>query len=599
MDKLTVNILYNKANTFGLQDDIAVISRVLKAVEGSIGQSICAPNLMDMREPHTHCDIQIHLEIPVYSAIPWAHTNLMLVNPEQWSFAFDAYLPAFDALLFRDSASSSAFIEAFPLLKDSVFFLPWCTSWLKQHLGRLPAFDKRRAEFVCFVASSLSKYEYLKAVLPHWLRSDPPLTVYTTRNDFAEKLRSINPVVTVICANLSEEEREVLMMTYHGHLICSQGEAFGYAAAHAEAAGSFAVMNALPIFTEMYQTDVAWLSNEYTPSDKVRYSLARPTANIRVELDKAFEQFMKINRKDVYRSRQGKVMLRCAKLCAAATPLFKQLQQLVKDRRPKKSVYHYPPILHPEDCPDITVVTPTYHRKDIIDIAFHNILATDYPHKKIEWIIIEDNERASQLASEKIINFQVQVPQIKMKYIPIEGRMTIGEKRNYAIKEATADIILFMDDDDHYPSTSFRRRVAWLTKGRRRGVVDAQIACCTTLALYDLLKGTSAINVPPLDIPFSQRISEATLTFFKSAWMERPFPAVSLAEGEGWIVGRECDVIEIPPQQIIVAFTHGQNQSTRSVPIDTKPSCFWGFPKEYLLFIHKLVGVTVEEEKKD
>jgi hypothetical protein len=353
----------------------------------------------------------------------------------------------------------------------------------------------------------------------------------------------------------------------------------------------------------MYQTGnpdggVAWLSNEYTHSEKVRYALAKPTSNIRSELDRAFEQFNTVDRKDVHRARQNKVMLRFAKLCSAATPLFKQLQKLVLQRRPKKGVFHYPPILHPEDCPPISIVTPTYHRAHMIDIAFHNMLATDYPHNKIEWIIIEDNETSSQLASEKIINFQVQVPQIKMKYIPIEGRMTIGEKRNYAIEQATADIILFMDDDDHYPSTSFRRRVAWLTKGRRLGVVDAQIACCTTLALYDLLKGTSAINVPPLDIPFSQRISEATLTFFKSAWMERKFPSVSLAEGEGWIVGRECEVIEMPPQQIIVAFSHGKNQSTRMIPLDTKPSCFWGFPKEYLIFIHKLVGVTVEEEKK-
>jgi hypothetical protein len=318
-----------------------------------------------------------------------------------------------------------------------------------------------------------------------------------------------------------------------------------------------------------------------------------------LELDSAFEQFHAVNKKDVYRVRQNRVMLRFAKLCSAATPLFKQLQELVGSRRPKKGVFHYPPILHPEDCPSISVVTPTYHRKHMIDIAFHNMLATDYPHNKIEWIVIEDNEKTSELASEKIINFQVQVPQIKMKYIPIEGRMTIGEKRNYAIEQATADIVLFMDDDDHYPSTSFRRRVAWLTMGRRRGVVDAQIACCTTLALYDLLKGTSAINVPPLDIPFSQRISEATLTFFKSAWMERKFLSVSLAEGEEWIAGRECNVIEMPPQQIIVAFSHGKNQSTRMIPLNAKPSCFWGFPKEYLVFIHKLVGVTVEEEMKD
>jgi glycosyltransferase involved in cell wall biosynthesis len=227
------------------------------------------------------------------------------------------------------------------------------------------------------------------------------------------------------------------------------------------------------------------------------------------------------------------------------------------------------------------------------------LLVTDYPKDKIEWVVIEDNEKTPHMAAEKIISFQIQVPDIKIKYMPIEGRMSIGEKRNHAIENASNDIILFMDDDDHYPETSFRRRVAWLTKGIKRGQQNANIACCTTLALYDLKRGISAVNVPPYDIPFAQRISEATLTFKKSAWVERKFPDISIAEGENWISGRENQVIEIPPQQIIVAFSHGNNQSSRRIPpTDQKPACFWGFPKEYLIFIHGLVDVEIEDGTK-
>jgi hypothetical protein len=54
---------------------------------------------------------------------------------------------------------------------------------------------------------------------------------------------------------------------------------------------------------------------------------------------------------------------------------------------------------------------------------------------------------------------------------------------------------------------------------------------------------------------------------------------------------------EIPPQQIIVAFSHGKNVSSRRVPYgaDVKPGCFWGFQKEFLVFIHGLAGVHVVE----
>jgi glycosyltransferase involved in cell wall biosynthesis len=211
----------------------------------------------------------------------------------------------------------------------------------------------------------------------------------------------------------------------------------------------------------------------------------------------------------------------------------------------------------------------------------------------IEWIVVEDNEDSTLMASEKIMNFQVNNPEIQVKYIPIQGRMTIGQKRNIGVEHCTNEIVLFMDDDDHYPVTSFRRRVAWLTK---RYADEYKIAFCTTIALYDLNRGVSAVNVPPYGLGLGKRISEATLTFRKSAWIERKFDDVSVAEGENWITGRESSCIELPPQQIIVAFSHGGNKSSRRIPpIDVKEvACFWGFPKEYLVFIHGLAGVEIE-----
>lgn len=268
------------------------------------------------------------------------------------------------------------------------------------------------------------------------------------------------------------------------------------------------------------------------------------------------------------------------------------------ERRPSNGVVHCPPILTVEDCSPISIVTPTYNRRNLVDIALHNLMATDYPAEKIEWVVVEDHEDSEKMASDRFMSFQMNNPKIRVKYIPIQGRMTIGQKRNIGVENASNEIVLFMDDDDHYPVTSLRRRVAWLLKGRRGGHEGGgKIAFCTTIALYDLQRGVSAVNVPPWNLPLGKRISEATLTFFKSAWEERKFAEVSVAEGESWIAGREFDCVEIPPQQVIVAFSHGGNASDRRVPpASTKEvACFWGFPKEYLVFIHKLAGVELEE----
>jgi hypothetical protein len=603
MAPLTVNILYNRTNTFGLTDDVSVIERLLKKAQDSIGQPIQKAKIVDIREPLSHCDIQFHLETPIFGAIPWGHTNVILINPEQWSYSYDSYVHAFDALLFRDPDSAAAFRADFEkkgIRSDHIHVIPWCASW-NNDIPACNGYDGFYNGFVCFLAGSSSKYEYLKKLIPHWRPSDPPLTIYTTRPDFVDELQQLGlpDNIRVICKDMDVIPRYRIMSSYKGHLICSQGEAYGYAAANAEVLGVFTIMNSLPVFQHTYQYNhgIAWLSNSYKPSEHVRYLLASPGDMIRQELEEAFRLFNINDFGQIRWVRQMKARERFSSTIFAFLPIIGRLQLLIQQRQSAKSVIHCPPILHAADCPPITIITPTYQRKKLIDIAFHNLLATDYPHEKIEWVVIEDNEHASQMASEKIVQFQVQAPSIQLKYIPIEGRMSIGEKRNIAIQHATHDIILFMDDDDHYPITSFRRRVAWLTKGTKCGETGkASIVCCTTLALYDLMKGTSAVNVPPFDIPFAQRISEATLAFRKSAWLERPFPHVSIAEGENWIEGRENQVIEIPPQQIIVAFSHGTNQSSRRIPpSNVAPSCFWGFPKEYLMFIHSLAGVQVEE----
>jgi hypothetical protein len=69
-----------------------------------------------------------------------------------------------------------------------------------------------------------------------------------------------------------------------------------------------------------------------------------------------------------------------------------------------------------------------------------------------------------------------------------------------------------------------------------------------------------------------------------------------MAEGEYFIKGRESEVLELPPQHIIVAMSHGKNVSSRRIPETPsgKPSCFWGFPEEFLKFLHGLVGVQLE-----
>jgi hypothetical protein len=191
-------------------------------------------------------------------------------------------------------------------------------------------------------------------------------------------------------------------------------------------------------------------------------------------------------------------------------------------------------------------------------------------------------------ASDKIAAFQQTTPDIEITYVPMTKKRSVGYKRNRAVKAAKHSICVNMDDDDVYPATSFRRRVSWLL-----AYPSVQVIGCTMIAMYDLQKGISAVNTPPWALKQCERISEASLCFWKSYAVDTPFPDQQQSEGEGFVPG-DSRFMEIPPQQILVALNHGTNTSGRVIAGRAQTGCFWGWDKEFITWLHGLVGVQVE-----
>lgn len=160
---------------------------------------------------------------------------------------------------------------------------------------------------------------------------------------------------------------------------------------------------------------------------------------------------------------------------------------------------------------------------------------------------------------------------------------TVGAKRNMAVRAASADVEIFvsMDDDDQYPPDSVARRVLWLNRP------STDIVYCASLPMYDTTRYISAMNVPPLMLSPAERVSEATLAFRRATWVAKPFPEVSVAEGEGFLTGREGVSVEIPCYGVIVSFIHNGNTSSRRIPADQEANgCHYGFSDEYFKYIH-------------
>ena len=195
-----------------------------------------------------------------------------------------------------------------------------------------------------------------------------------------------------------------------------------------------------------------------------------------------------------------------------------------------------------EELPHVSLVTITYNRAKIFKNALRNFYNTEYPEDKLEWIIVDDSE------NDELSGIIPNDPRIK--YYHITEHLTVGKKRNIAIEKTSTDYIIFMDDDDYYPSCSVYSRVKTLLSYPNFDLVGTN-----ELIMHDMFSGQSAIVKGN-----STYISEASMGFKKSFWMQRKFPEDSLmGEGSIFCKDRYNKIIVIPSFFIIFALTHGNN----------------------------------------
>jgi hypothetical protein len=97
------------------------------------------------------------------------------------------------------------------------------------------------------------------------------------------------------------------------------------------------------------------------------------------------------------------------------------------------------------------------------------------------------------------------------------------------------------------------------------------------------------MNAPPLNLPMSQRVSEATLTFTRSFWEARNFDNVQIAEGDAFIRGREHMCRELSPQEVIVSLVHSTNTSSRKIPDFKEPNgSHFGFNEKLFTMVSEI-----------
>ena len=202
-----------------------------------------------------------------------------------------------------------------------------------------------------------------------------------------------------------------------------------------------------------------------------------------------------------------------------------------------------------EDFPSVSVITPTYNRKYLFDLSIRNFTHTDYPTDKIEWIIIDDSEEE---------NLKDILPKSKnIKYLKLNEKKTIGEKRNIGIENSKNEIIVCMDDDDYYPPMSVKKRVASLIH------LNKNLVGCSGLGLLEVNKIISVVSYSSYLEEYYKRFFESTLAFKKSFWEKHKFLDKNKNECEPLIKNNLLEIEDIHWNEVLVSLHHYKNTNNR------------------------------------
>lgn len=235
---------------------------------------------------------------------------------------------------------------------------------------------------------------------------------------------------------------------------------------------------------------------------------------------------------------------------------FAKPEHIIKD---KQYIMKLPDIPD-EQLPYVSIVTPTYKRRQFFSLPIFCFKNFIYPKNKIEWIIAEEiHQNEDQSSSvEDMVQFDNRIKYFK-SIIPINDKpLPIGAKRNLTVEHASHDIIIHMDDDDYYPPESILARVKLLVKYKEHiGMIGS-----STIGAYNMIEQKSKMLSDG-----TLSIGEASMAYYKSFWEQQKFTNThTKGEYRGIIDGRFNQILDVPYYFILHALNHNQNMTLSKRP---------------------------------
>ena len=561
---MRVNIIGGAPNT-GIAHDMRILHGM---IVHALGNDVSVQHVPHFHPSCGEAELNFFIEVINPALFPYAAKNIWIPNPE-WTYkTWEPYLYMVDEVwvktldavkIFGDIGIAARYVgwtsadKVFPDTKDyTKAIVP-----IGKNIWRNPK-------------PLIQAYMRIKALkeLPGFYEKLPHVTMV-----YQIKLPEVPEVVkdkfTCITERMTDNDYDALLHE-SGLAIClSAAEGFGHAVNEAMSAGCNLLLSPIEPFRELSREALWTGTSKIIPHPQCLGNLEDVNVDSVVEClalyvastPEARVRITNQNRKQ-YEDRHSLFV----ETMKEALGRFKDIPEFtLKDCLPKE-----------EDLPPISVITLTRDRRVFFPLAKYCMVAQTYPEDKIEWVIVDDGK-------DQIKNLVTDLPNVT--YILLDEPLTIGAKRNLAISKAKHDILVMLDDDDVYPNNSLISRVAHMLAEPKKECLFSTVIPC-----YEIHETKSYMNVPPMTLPMSQRVSEATLCFTRKFWETRGFPDQQIAEADAFIRGREQMCRELSPQDVIVSLVHKKNTSARKPPTMEANGSHYGFSDELFTLISEIAG---------
>jgi hypothetical protein len=554
--------------------DFEVIHFMVKKIKGNIELAMQPVNAYKIEKKAT---INFFINCANYNFFKDAKLNIALIDHTIITKNVLEYLPLFDYVIVKDNYSKSileSYTNKFTTKPNYV-----CFGWGSPSITEFTS-NKNFDKVLMYIPSL--RDDIFNRIIDAWKPEYPTLEIVG-----GERIRNKREANNInFNDNITNEGFHKLFNEIGFHLIPEKYNGFSHFVNQCKQVGAVPICLDTSSNKEIVNSEVGYLipCKRAKVKNKSLLDNIGPTLSLNIDsitntLDMVFSknvlnhQLMSKNNITDYNKYYNKF-----------SALFKDtFDNIVKRAReiPKPATIK----LSDSDLPSVSIITPTFNRPEFFKLAILNFNSFEYPRDKIEWIIVDDSDNDE---TEKQLPPAESRGKYNINYIrpsvQADKLMSIGEKRNLAIRNSKNDIIVCMDDDDYYYPEYLKNRVTSLVSCNKNK--NTLCTVCTHLGTFEFTRIISMIYSPKSGELFKEQIAPNTLVFYREFFDEENgnnFEDCSRGEAEQ-LIGERLHVIEpVSWENNVVTLLHSnnirdiyppQNQETNGSHFKFKESVF-------------------------